>query len=270
MKKHLAAVFLSAIFLAGAFLLLYPSVSDYWNTLRHAQAIAEYSDAAGELPSGIHDDLWADAENWNKKLSESGWSLALPEEELAQYESLLDPTGNGMMGYIEIPRIDCSLPICHGSNEKALQTFIGHIPGSSLPVGGENTHCVLSGHRGLPSSKLFTDLDQLVVGDIFQLNILGKTLTYEIDQILTVLPEDVSALEIQNGEDLCTLVTCTPYGVNTHRLLVRGHRIENPESVSEPDAIQVRPILFALLAVLLLLLILLLVVFMKTRKRGRR
>ncbi len=269
MKKRLAGAFLCVMFLVGAFLLLYPSVSNFRNDLRHARAINEYSDAALKLSSSIQKTIWADAENWNRKRGESGGGLALPEEEIPRYESLLDPAGTGMMGYIEIPRIDCSLPICHGTDETALQTSVSHIPGSSLPVGGENTHCVLSGHRGLPSAKLFTDLDQLAVGDTFQLKVLDKTLIYEVDQILTVLPEDVSALGVENGKDLCTLVTCTPYGVNTHRLLVRGHRIENPDAVLESDAAQIKPICFAVLAAVLLLLILLTAVLMKTRKRGK-
>ena len=177
------------------------------------------------------------------------------------------------MGYIEIPKINCSLPIYHGTNEAILQVAVGHIEGTSLPVGGESTHCVLSGHRGLPSAKLFTNLDQMEVGDIFMLRVLDEVLTYEVDQILIVEPQETGALQIEEGKDYCTLVTCTPYGVNTHRLLVRGHRIENIEEAKTvrvtADAIQIEPLLVAPAVALPMLIVLLVVLLIKTRKKKK-
>lgn len=169
--------------------------------------------------------LWTEAEEYNERLTAKAPHWLLTEDEWAEYESRLDVTGTGVMGYVEIPRIKCSLPVYHGTEEAVLSAGIGHIEGSSLPTGGESTHCVLSGHRGLPSAKLLTDLDRMEKGDVFYLHVLDETLAYEIDRITTVEPDDLKELEIQEGQDLCTLVTCTPYGINSHRLLVRGHRI---------------------------------------------
>jgi sortase A len=197
----------------------------------------------------------------------------MSEEEEEEYNSQLDISGTGIMAYIEIPKINCSLPIYHGTDEATLQIAIGHIPGSSLPVGGESTHCVISGHRGLPSAKLFTNLDQMEVGDTFMIHVLNETLTYEVDQILTVLPNELQELQIQEGEDLCTLVTCTPYGVNTHRLLVRGHRIPNEETDVNGDATQIDPLWVAPLiaaVILAILLIWLLVKYRKPKKKQHR
>ena len=184
---------------------------------------------------------------------------------------MLDISDNGIMGYIEIPSIKCSLPIYHGVDEAVLQIAVGHIEWTSLPVGGESTHCVLSGHRGLPSAKLFTNLDQLVVGDIFIMRVLDETLTYEVDQIRIVEPQDVEALKIVPGEDLCTLVTCTPYGVNTHRLLVRGHRVENQTDAAmiyvTADAMQIEPVLVAPIVATPMLLLLLVWLMIRYRKK---
>ncbi|MGN1003486.1 MAG: class C sortase, partial [Oscillospiraceae bacterium] len=175
---------------------------------------------------------------------------------------------------IEIPEIKCSLPIYHGTDESVLQIAVGHIDWTSLPAGGESTHCVLSGHRGLPSAKLFTNLDQLVEGDIFMLRILDETLTYEVDQILIVEPNDVDALQIVEGEDLCTLVTCTPYGINTHRLLVRGHRIENQEEAKTvrvtADALQIEPLIVAPIVAIPMLLVLLIWLLFKDTGKGKK
>ena len=193
----------------------------------------------------------------------------LTEAEQEEYESLLNLSGNGILGYIEIPSLKCSLPIYHGTDESVLQIAIGHIAGSSLPVGGKSTHCVLSGHRGLPSAKLFTDIDKLAVGDRFMIRVLDETLTYEVDQILIVEPQEMDALAIEPGKDLCTLVTCTPYGINTHRLLVRGHRVKNQSNNIRitADALQIDPMLVAPLVAAPLLLILLILLLVKTRKR---
>lgn len=192
------------------------------------------------------------------------------EEDTARYQSLLNITGSGIMGYIEIPSIRVSLPIYHGVEDTVLQIAVGHIEGSSLPVGGADSHCVVSGHRGLPSAKLFTNLDQLAEGDVFLLRVLDEVLTYQVDQIHIVEPDDVSLLEIEQGKDLCTLVTCTPYGVNSHRLLVRGHRIENQADASSirvtADAMQIEPVLVAPAVAAPMLLLLFIWLLFSTRK----
>ena len=229
MRKHLSTIALVLVILAGLSLMLYPTVSDWWNSMHQSRAIASYSDTVAELDHSRFDELLAQARAYNETLIGRNGRFMMSEEEQAVYDSLLDVSGTGIMGYVEIPKIDCSLPIYHGTSEGVLQIAVGHIEGSSLPTGGAGTHCVLSGHRGLPSARIFTSLDKMATGDTFMLHVLGETLTYEVDQILTVLPEDVSALEIDPQADLCTLVTCTPYGINSHRLLVRGHRVATPE-----------------------------------------
>ena len=227
-KNRMTAILLVMLF-AGIFLLLYPFVADYWNSMHQSRAIAAYMDTVAEMDDSTYDQLLKEAQVYNALLPEKEDRFFPKEEEQQYYNQLLNISGGGIMGYVEIPSIDVSLPIYHGIDEEILQTAIGHIQGSSLPVGGSSTHCVISGHRGLPSAKLFTDIDQLSVGDIFTLRVLDETLTYEVDQIRIVEPDDISLLAIEEGEDLCTLVTCTPYGVNSHRLLVRGHRVENKE-----------------------------------------
>ena len=194
----------------------------------------------------------------------------MSEEQQKQYDSLLNFDGTGNMGYINIPKINVELPIYHGTSDSVLQTSIGHLEETSLPVGGESTHTVLSGHRGLPSAKLFTDLDKLTEGDTFTLNILNQTLTYEVDQIRIVEPTDLSDLQIEEGQDLCTLVTCTPYGINTHRLLVRGHRIANQNGEAQviADALQIRPIYIMPFVAVPILLILIIAVLIFPKRRG--
>lgn len=226
MKKHLSTIALVLVLLVGLSLMLYPTVSDRWNAAHQSRAIATYSQTVAELDHTRYDELLAQAQAYNATLTNRIDRFMMTDEERAVYEGVLDVSGTGIMGYIEIPRIDCSLPIYHGTSEGVLQIAIGHIEGSSLPTGGLGTHCVLSGHRGLPSARLFTSLDKMEAGDTFMLHVLDETLTYEVDQILIVEPQDVSALELDPLADLCTLVTCTPYGINSHRLLVRGHRIE--------------------------------------------
>ena len=224
-KKILTVVFV-LIFLVGLSLLLYPSVSDYWNSFHQSRALAEYSSQVEELDKEAYDQMWAKAEAYNHTLLSDPDRFTMTEEEQAEYDDLLNVSDIGIMGSIEIPAIDCSLPIYHGTQESVLQVAVGHLEGSSLPTGGKGTHCVLTGHRGLPRARLFTDLDKLKKGDLFVLKVLSRTMTYEVDQILTVDPYDMSALEIDPEQDYCTLATCTPYGINTHRLLVRGHRVE--------------------------------------------
>ena len=275
MRKHLSTILLVFILLIGLSLLLYPSVSNYWNSFHQTRAIATYAENVAKLDNNQYDQLWEEARAYNEALRFRSNPYFLSEEQKAQYESLLDVSGLGVMGYIEIPEIDVSLPIYHGTEESVLQVAVGHLDWTSLPVGGESTHCVLSGHRGLPSAKLFTNLDKLQTGDIFMLRILDDVLTYEVDQILIVEPQETGALRIEEGKDYCTLVTCTPYGINTHRLLVRGHRIDNIEEAKTvrvtADAIQIEPLLVApvvAIPILLLLLILLLLPKQPRKKHG--
>lgn len=223
-KKHISTIIIALIFLAGLGFLLYPTVSNLWNRAHQSRAIATYTKQVEKLDDSQNKEMLKAARKYNKSLLKKSDHWKLSKKDKKKYESLLDVSGTGIMGYIEVPKIDGSLPIYHGTDEGALQIAIGHLEGSSLPVGGKSTHCVLSGHRGLPSARLFTDLDQMEEGDIFVLNVLGRKLAYEVDQIKVVLPDEMSDLEIVQGKDLCTLVTCTPYGINTHRLLVRGHR----------------------------------------------
>ena len=275
MRKHLSTIVLLFILLIGLSLLLYPSVSNYWNSLHQTRAIATYAEEVANLNQDQYDEIWAAAESYNASLTNRVNAYQLSDAQKEEYQQLLNVSGLGVMGYIEIPSIDCSLPIYHGTEESVLQIAVGHLEWSSLPVGGESTHCVLSGHRGLPSAKLFTNLDKLREGDTFLLRVLDETLTYEVDQILIVEPQDTAALEIVEGQDYCTLVTCTPYGINTHRLLVRGHRIDNIEEAKTvrvtADAIQIEPLLVApvvAIPILLLLLILLLLPKQPRKKHG--
>ena len=271
MRKHLSTFFLILVLLIGLSLLLYPSVSDYWNSFHQSRAIASYAEQVANLDNDTYDHLWEDARAYNRSLLLRDNAYLLSEEQKAEYERLLDVSGLGIMGYIEIPSIDVSLPIYHGTEESVLQIAVGHLEWTSLPVGGESTHCVLSGHRGLPSAKLLTDLDRLVEGDVFMLRVLDEVLTYEVDQVLIVEPQEIAALHIVEGEDYCTLVTCTPYGINTHRLLVRGHRIENIEEAKvvrvTADAIQIEPLLVAPIVAIPMLLVLLILLMLPKRKK---
>lgn len=226
MKKHLSTIFLVLVLVAGLSLLLYPTVSDYWNSFHQTYAIQQYAEQVASMETKDYNDVWQAATDYNWDMKSRGNRFLLDDEERETYETMLNVAGNGVMGYVEIPKIECRLPIYHGTNEAVLQVAIGHIEGTSLPVGGLGTHCVVSGHRGLPSARLFTDLDQVTVGDTVLIHVLDETLTYLVDQILIVEPHDTTALAIDPACDYLTLVTCTPYGINSHRLLVRGHRIE--------------------------------------------
>lgn len=250
MKKKLTNILLVVILLVGAGIMLYPTFSDWWNSFHQSRAITSYTDTVSNLNEEEYERIWQAAEAYNQAMSGRNTLTVLTEEELADYESQLNVGGNGVMGYIEIPDIKVSLPVYHGTSEAVLQVAAGHIESSSLPVGGASSHCIISGHRGLPSAKLFTDLDQLAEGDIFQLKVLNETLTYQIDQIRIVLPSEVSELGIVQGRDYCTLVTCTPYGINSHRMLIRGVRIANPQAAAivTADAVRIDPILVAPLA----------------------
>ena len=271
MRKHLSTIVLVILLLIGLSLLLYPTVSDYWNSFHQTRAIATYAENVAALDNASYDAIWDAARQYNRNLLNRSNSFRLSEEQKAEYESLLDISGQGVMGYIEIPKIDVSLPIYHGTEDPVLQVAVGHLEWTSLPVGGESTHCVLSGHRGLPSAKLFTNLDKLREGDTFLLRVLDEILTYEVDQILIVEPQDTAALEIVEGQDYCTLVTCTPYGINTHRLLVRGHRTDNIEEVKTvrvtADAVQLEPMLVAPVVAIPMLLILLILLLLPRRRK---
>ena len=279
MKKNrgnsMTTLFLILMLFAGLSLLLYPTVSNYWNSLHQSRAIAAYVEQVAQTDNETFDQLRGQARAYNRTLVGKAYRYDMTRQEREEYLGLLNVSENGIIGYIEIPDIHCELPIYHGTDADALQIGVGHIEGSSLPVGGESTHCAISGHRGLPSAKLFSDLDKLTVGDRFILRVLDDTLTYEVDQIHTVLPGEMDELEIVEGEDYCTLVTCTPYGVNTHRLLVRGHRVENSTD-KEParvtaDETRTEPLgkISILLPVLVfaILLMLLLVFLLSKRKK---
>ena len=242
----LSTIILVTILLAGLGIMLYPSVSDWWNSMHATQAIAGYVTAVEDLSSQEREDMLEAARAYNARL-ENGVDYMLTEEELEEYEKLLNIAGTGIMGYVQIPSIHVNLPVYHGTDEAVLQIAAGHIAGSSLPTGGAGTHAVISGHRGLPSARLFTDLDRLVEGDIFMVTVLDRVCTYQIDQIHIVFPEEIADLAIEEGKDYMTLVTCTPYGINTHRMLIRGHRIGTPESggsvIVTAEAVRVAPVI---------------------------
>ncbi|MBQ2775437.1 MAG: class C sortase [Clostridia bacterium] len=271
-KKNLSTILLVLVFLIGLSLLLYPTVSDYWNSFRQTRAIVDYQSSVSKLDNDTYDKILESARTYNETFLETGTRFNITEEELKKYEQLLNVTGRGIMGYIEIPTINCNLPVYHGVEDSVLQEAVGHLVGTSLPVGGKGTHCVLSGHRGLPRAKLFTDLDRLEKGDLFMLNILDETLTYEVDQILIVEPDEIEELTIEADKDYCTLLTCTPYGINSHRLLVRGHRVANQsggEVRITADAIRIEPIFVAPLVATVLLAILMILLLIRFRRRNK-
>ena len=273
-KKGFTNILLIFVFLLGPSLLLYPTVSDYWNSLHQSRVVSQYAEEVANLDNEVYDKIIEEAREYNRAILNRERYFEMSEETVAAYNSALNVSDTGVMGYIEIPKIDCSLAIYHGVEEKVLQIAVGHVDWTSLPIGGESTHAVLSGHRGLPSAKLFTNLDKLEVGDNFIIRVLDETMTYEVDQILIVLPAETEALRIEEGKDLCTLVTCTPYGINTHRLLVRGHRVENEVIAQQirvtADAIQIDPIIVAPLVAAPMLLVLLIILLVTTRKKKRR
>lgn len=226
-KKHdiITTVIFSFVFLVSLSVMLYPTFSNWWNHRHQTKAVADYKESVAKMDNSEAEKMLLEAHEYNEKLA----SLYAPFtnfEEISGYEDILNISGTGIMGYVSIPNIKVELPIYHGTSESVLQIASGHMQGSSLPVGGADTHAVISGHRGLPSAKLFSDIDRMVEGDIFTINVLDEVLTYEVEKILIILPDEVENLAIIPNEDTVTLLTCTPYGVNTHRLLVRAHRIE--------------------------------------------
>ena len=272
MKRHGTTIILLLVLIVGLSLMLYPIFSDWWNSLHQSRAVTSYVEQVANIDEDQYNRIWNAAWEYNVSLMDRMNSFLLSEEQRAEYNELLDIGGTGIMGYIEIPSIAVTLPIYHGTNEGVLQVAVGHLEWTSLPVGGESSHCVISGHRGLPSAKLFTDLDKLVVGDLFMLRVLDEVLTYEVDQILIVEPHETQALMVEGGKDLCTMVTCTPYGINSHRLLVRGHRVENQEEAVTvrvtADAMQIEPVIVApIIAIPMLLVLLIGLLIPKPRKR---
>lgn len=273
-KGKLSNVLLILMLVVGLSLVLYPTLSNYWNSFHQSRAVASYVEQVTKLDNDEYEKIWQSAVEYNQKMKERENLYGLPDELAAVYDQTLNVVGNGIMGYVEIPCIDVNLPIYHGTSESVLQIAIGHLNWTSLPTGGESTHCVVSGHRGLPSARLFTDLDRVSIGDTFILNVLDQVLTYEVDQIKIVEPYDTEALVIEEGKDYCTLVTCTPYGVNSHRMLVRGVRTENAKEMKDirvtADAIQIEPLMVAPLVATPMLLILLIVLLIPKNKKNRR
>ena len=274
MKKKLITVLLIVMLVAGLGLLLYPTVADYWNSMHASRAIANYTEAVANIDDERYREMWEEAEAYNRELAGTGVNWSPDEAFMERYYSLLDVSGSGIMCYVEIPDIDVKLPVYHGTQESVLQIGAGHIAGSSLPVGGVGTHSIISGHTGLSSARLFTDLDKLHEGDIFLLNTLDETLTYQIDQIRIVLPYELGDLALDKDQDYVTLVTCTPYRINTHRLLVRGHRIETEK---EPLAVRVTgdallydPLIVAPIVAVPMLIILLLWLLTSSRKPKKK
>ena len=246
MKSRRIFLILTVGFLIGVCVLLYPAVSDYWNSKTQTRAIVNYESVLEDLTPEDYSAIWAEADDYNRRLFEQRDPF-VHYDQVDGYFDALNVLGNSMIGYVKIDRIGVELPVYHGTSAEVLNIGVGHLQGSSLPVGGENTHSVMSAHRGLPSAKLFTDLDRLELGDIFQIIVLDQVLTYQVDQVKVITPREIDDLQIVEGKDHCTLFTCTPYGINTHRLLVRGIRIETiaekPVIYVANEAYRIEPLL---------------------------
>ena len=268
MRKHKTVIFLTIGFLVGICILLYPTLSDYWNSKTQSRAVTNYESVLENLDEDVYKSIFENAYAYNKALYETNYPL-MDYKKVPGYYETLSITENDMIGYLKIDRIGIELPIYHGTSDDVLNKGVGHLEGSSLPVGGENTHCVMSAHRGLPSSKLFTDLDRMEIGDTFQIVVLDQVLTYQVDFVKIIEPTDVSDLQIIEGGDYCTLFTCTPYGINTHRLLVRGIRIETikekPIIYVSNEAFRIEPLLVTPAVAAPMLLILLIHLLVKYR-----
>ena len=269
MKK----LIIPTLLLIGLSLLLYPSLSNYWNGLHQSQAIVDYAAALQEMAQADYSVMFAEAEQYNRDLKQISYPL-MNHTQLHNYHSVLNLGGTGIMGYISIPKLQVELPIYHGTAESVLQVAVGHLEGTSLPIGGIGNHSVLSAHSGLPRAKLFTDLNKMEIGDTFSITVLDRELTYQVDQILVVEPRDVEALYPVEGRDLCTLITCTPYGINSHRLLVRGQRVENGVPIqihtATADAIRLDPPVAAAILASPVLLILLMILVLPHPMKNRR
>jgi sortase A len=270
-KKHFVTLFLVLVLVAGVGLLAYPSIANYWNTFHQTRAIMGYAERVAKMDKKDYKRILKSAKRYNKELVKTGILWKMTDAQKADYIKQLNVDNSGVMGYISIPKIHIKLPIYHGTDEAILQKSIGHLEGSSLPVGGKSSHCIITGHRGLPSSRLFTDLVMLKEGDSWTMTVLNETVTYEVDQIRVVLPTDLSELQIKEGKDYCTLVTCTPYGINTHRMLVRGHRIPNHNGDADviADAIQIEPVYIAPFVAAPIILLLIIMLIFRTGRRKK-
>ena len=271
MKRNKIGIVLVLMLFVGVCGLLYPSVSQYWNTKTQTRAVENYREILDSLQPEDYTAFFQEAEAYNTALSELNFPL-VDYPQLNGYHDILNISGNGVMGYISIPKIGVELPLYHGVSPEVLNIACGHIEGTSLPVGGESTHCVLSAHRGLPHARLFTDLDKMELGDTFLLTVLDRELTYQVDQITVVRPDEIDDIQIVAGEDHCTLLTCTPYGINSHRLLVRGTRIENaaPVLYVTSDAYRIDSLVATPIVAAPILLILLVVLMVKYRDKGSK
>lgn len=268
-KKKWSTFILLLIFFVGLSVMLYPAISSYWNSRTQTQAIVDYQAMLDNIPKKDYTAIFEKAENYNAELAQLNYPL-LEHNQVNGYNETLDISNTGMMGYLSIEKISLELPIYHTTDEDVLNVAVGHLEGTSLPVGGESTHCVVSAHRGLPSATLFTNLDHLEIGDTFTIKVLDRTLTYQVDQIKTVSPDDSSELAIIDGKDYCTLLTCTPYGINSHRLIVRGKRIatvEQREIYITSDAFQIDSLIVTPIVALPMLLTLMLIVLFKPIKK---
>ena len=271
MKKHLLSIIIILMFIIGFSVLLYPSVSSYVNSKHASHVISTYSDSVNDVSEDKLEHFFDEADDYNRRLHEKPSAFYNPDI-VSGYDQVLDITGTGIMGYIDIDKLNTELPIYHGVAQEVLQIGAGHLTGTSLPVGGDSTHCVLSGHRGLPSAKLFTDLNKMEIGDRFTITVLNRVLTYEVDQVKVVLPTETEDLQIVNGKDYCTLLTCTPYGINTHRLLVRGVRVDDDGHVKKAgifvknEAFMIDPLIVMPITAIPLLIVALIVVFIHDKR----
>lgn len=271
MKKDLIGIILVFFFFVGVCVFLYPAVSQYWNARTQSKAVADYQSVIKAMTPTDYSTLFDAADDYNNRLREKPFPFT-QYKDVEGYNSTLNVMGNGFMGYITIEKLNVELPIYHGTSETVLSMAVGHMEGSSLPVGGKSTHSVLSAHRGLPNSRLFTDLDKLEEGDVFTITILNEMFTYQVDQITIVLPDQFEDILITEGEDYCTLLTCTPYGINSHRLLVRGTRIENSKPVVyiTSDAFMIDPIVATPAVAAPILFILFIYLMVKYRKKNKK
>ena len=272
-KRDYSNILLVLIFFIGLSVLLYPTISDYWNSKVQSRAIVDYEAMLQSMTPEDYSDVFAAADSYNQQMRQVSFPL-MYYDQVPGYDDILNVTGNGIIGYVTIDKIRVGLPIYHGTSEAVMNVAAGHVQGSSLPVGGESTHAVLSAHRGLPSARLFTDLDKLEVGDVFTITVLDRLLTYQIDQILIVKPNEVEELYVKEGEDHCTLVTCTPYGINTHRMLVRGTRVDTPEQKKNiyvtTDAYRIDSLILTPIVAAPMLLVLLVVLLVRHPKKKEK
>ena len=273
MRKHLTTIIIIVMFIVGLSVLLYPAISNYINQKNASRVIGEYNDKLEKTGSDRIESMFMQAQDYNKRLAGTTSAFYHPET-VKGYDTTLDITGTGIMGYIDIDKIGVELPIYHTVDDSVLSTGAGHLEGTSLPIGGASTHCVLSGHRGLPSAKLFTDLDELEVDDVFTITVLDQKLTYRIDQIKTVKPSETQDLQIESGKDYCTLMTCTPYGINSHRLLLRGVRVETaqekPGIFVKNEAFRIDPLVVTPIVAVPMLVAVLVFVLVKDHKSKKK